>query len=266
MFTLGTKTFFVGALVAQFSSVGYAANSSDQAGVVVLVGASLALVAVGLGIVFGAGSGDRFSFSGQHDLRPARGPGHTPTPFLAAVSAGLFVIGFAMGAPFLVVGAIALAICVSVWFSEVWRDHPDYVETLTNRVSGYISLPFGMPLMLVSVIGFVAISVSRTLLAVNHTAAWIIAAIVAAAVFVSAIVLAMRPTISKRTMTAFVVLGAAVILGMGVYGQVQGKYKGHEGVEHGEKAGEAHSSGEEDAGAEGQTTADDAEASAEETS
>jgi MFS family permease len=241
VFTLGTKTFFGAALVALAAAVGLAAVSSDQAGFVVLIGAMLALVALGVVVVYGAGAADRYSYDGHQDSRPARDPGHSPTPFLAALSAGLFLVGFAMGAPFLVVGAVAMAICVAVWFSEVWRDHPDYVRALTKRASSYVSIPFGMPLMLVTVIGFVAISVSRTLLAVNHTAAWIIAIIVAAAVFVSALILAARPKLSGRTMVAVVALGAAIILGMGIYGQVQGRYSSGEG--HGSEHGATHGDG-----------------------
>ena len=228
MLTLGSKTFFAGAGIALLLSIVYAANTTDQAGTILLAGAVVALVAFGCVVVFGAGASDRFSYEGQADTRPSTEPKSTLVPFVGALAAAATVVGFALGAPFLALGLVAGAVCTAAWFSQAWRDHPDYVARLTQRTSGYIGLPFGMPVALVAVIGFIAISVSRTLLAVNHTAAWIIAIVIAASVFVCGLILAARPNISRKTMTLAVAVGAVIVLGLGVYGQVKGEHKSPE--------------------------------------
>jgi multisubunit Na+/H+ antiporter MnhC subunit len=233
VFTLGSKTFFAGAGLAALLSIVYAANTTDQAGTMLLVGAVFALIALGCAVLFGAGASDRFSYDGQADQRPARESKPTLVPFMAALGAGAIVVGFALGASYLGLGLVAAAVCAAVWFSQAWRDHPDYVAKLTNRVSGYVGLPFGMPVAMVALIGFIAISVSRTLLAVTHTQAWVIAIVIAAAVFVCGLILASRPNITKKAMAFAVAVGAAIILGLGVYGQVKGEHKSTESHESG---------------------------------
>jgi uncharacterized membrane protein YidH (DUF202 family) len=102
-----------------------------------------------------------------------------------------------------------------------------------------VSLPFGMPLAVLALAAIVAISVSRTFLAVNHTAAWIIAGVVAVAVFVGAFALAAGPKLNRTTRNVIAATAAIAILGMGAYGIVQGQHKTeeHGGAEHSSESG-----------------------------
>ncbi len=272
MLTLGSKTFFSGAIVALVCAIGVAFGTSDQATILLLVTASLALGLLGGAVLFGAGAADRFSYTGGEDLRPARDPQATITPFICALSAGGAVLGIALGAPYLLMGGASVAACLAAWFSESWKDHPDYHGVLTKRVSNYVSLPFGMPVALLAVIGLVAISVSRIFLAVTHTQAWVVAIVVALLVFVGAIVLAAAPKMSKRTTMAVAAVGTAMILGMGIYGIARGTHKSgeHGSEESGHSTGEsgavegAHSADESGAEEGGHSAEDSAVASAEE--
>ncbi len=101
-----------------------------------------------------------------------------------------------------------------------------------------------MPIALLAVIGLVAISVSRTFLAVSHSAAWVVGIVAALAVFVGAMILAAAPKLSKKATMAVAAIGAVCILAMGAYGLAKGKYEGHKegGAEHSAESGETHSS------------------------
>jgi hypothetical protein len=235
VFTLGSKTFFLGALFALICAVGLAFTTSDQSSIVLFVAVAIGLVGIGCSVIVGAGASDRFSYKGGEDLRPAREPRATLTPLICALSAGSTVLGFALGGPVLILGGVSVAVCLAAWFSEAWRDHPDYLGFITKRVSTYVSLPFGMPIALLAVIGLVAISVSRTFLAVSHSAAWVVAIVVALLVFVGAMILAAGPKLTKRATMAVGAIGAIAILAMGAYGLAQGKHEVHEGGEGVEK-------------------------------
>lgn len=261
MLTLGSKTFFGGSIVALACAIGVAIGTSDQSTILLFVVTSLALSLLGGAVLYGAGASDRYSYSGGEDLRPARTPDPTVTPMICALSVGGTVLGIALGAPYLLMGGASVAVCLAAWFSESWKDHPDYYGQVTKRVSNYVALPFGMPLALLAIIGLVAISVSRTFLAVSHSQAWVLAIVVALLVLVAAIVLASAPKMNKRTSMAVAAVGAALVLAMGVYGLAQGTHKSGEhgtetGAENGtETGGDASHSADEGAGASAEESA-----------
>lgn len=256
MLTLGSKTFFGGSLLALGCAIGVAFGTSDQSTILLLVTASLALALLGGAVLFGAGASDRYSYSGGEDLRPARDPKPTLTPLICALSASGVVLGVALGAPYLLTGGVGVAVCLAAWFSESWRDHPDYHEKVTKRVSDYVGLPFGMPLALLAIIGVVAISVSRTFLAVSHSQAWVVAIVIALVVFVGAVVLAAAPKMTKRTGLSVAAIGTALILAMGIYGLAKGTYESDHGSHSAEESGHSAEGG---AGATGEGQSDTAE-------
>jgi hypothetical protein len=251
VFTLGSKVFFIGAFFALACSIGLAFTTSDQMSIVLFVAAALAMVGIGGSLIVGAGASDRFSYKGGEDLRPSRDPKPTVTPLICAIAAGGTVLGFALGAPYLILGGASVAVCLAAWFSEAWRDHPDYVGAVTKRVSSYVSIPFGMPVAVLAVIGLVAISMSRTFLAVSHSVAWVIAIVAAVLVFVGTIVLAAGPKLSKRTSRTVAAIAAVVVLGMGVYGLAAGKYEGHSETHSSEEGGHSSEGEKAETGSEG---------------
>jgi hypothetical protein len=233
VFTLGSKTFLGAAGLALVAAIAYSTTTTDEVGVLLLVASSAAAIVIALSVLVGAGPSDRYSYVGGEDPAPGRDPRGTIVPFVAALASGGLVLGFALGAAGFVVGGVALLAVLMVWFSQAWRDHPNWVPALSKRVSDGVGLPFGMPLALLGVIALIGLAVSRTLLAVNATASWIVALVVATLIFGGAIVLATRPRLSKRAIAAVLVVAAVVIGGLGIYGLARGERP----VEHG---GEEH--------------------------
>lgn len=227
MFTLGSKTFLGAAGIAAIAAAVGAASTSNQAGVLLLVGTVAAASVIALSILVAAGASDRYSYPGGEDPAPGRDPGATIVPFVVALGAGGVVLGMALGAAGFVVGGAAVVAALVAWFSQAWRDHPAYVPALSKRVSNGIGLPFGMPVILLVIIGAIGLAVSRTLLAVTATQAWIVAIVVAALFFFGALVLATRPKLSKRTMSLVIVLAVLVIAALGIYGLVRGQRHVH---------------------------------------
>ena len=222
MFTLGSKTFLGTAGVALIAAIVYSANTTDEAGVLLLMTSVFAAVGIALAILIGAGATDRHSYVGNETSSTGRNPGPTIVPFVVALSAGAVALGFALGPAGFVVGGLGIALALMVWFAQSWHDHPNWVPALTKRVSDGVSLPFGMPITLLAVIGAIGVGVSRTLLAVTPTQSWIVAGIVAVSIFGGAIVLATRERLSKNTVFAAVAVAAVAVLGLAIYGLARG--------------------------------------------
>jgi hypothetical protein len=235
VFTLGSKTFLGAAGLALLAAIVYSANTTDEVGVLLLVASSAAAIVLALGVLIGAGASDRYSYVGGNDPTPGRDPRGTIVPFVAALATGGLVLGFALGAAGFVVGGVALLAVLVIWFSQAWRDHPSWVPALSKRVSDGVGLPFAMPLALLGVIALIGLAVSRTLLAVNATAAWVVALLVATLIFAGAIVLATRPRLSKQAIAGVLVASVAVIGGLGIYGLARGERPVEHGGEHSEE-------------------------------
>ena len=77
------------ALVA--AAVG-AASTSDQAGVLLLVGTVFAAAVIALTILVAAGASDRYSYPGGEDPAPGTDPGATIVPFVVALGAGFCAV------------------------------------------------------------------------------------------------------------------------------------------------------------------------------
>lgn len=231
MFNLGSKAFFLAAPVAFIAAVLYAFNSSDVGGFIVLLAAAVVSVFLGAASLAATGSADRFMIAGLRDPRAGRAPNPSAVPLIAAVGAGAIGLGFALGIVAFAAGLIVLAVAAVVWFSAGWREHPDYVGSTAPRVGDRFSLPIGLPVGVIGVIAIAAISISRLFLTVSKTGSWIAALIIGLAIFGIALVLAFRPTISKRVGRVLMAVGVAAIVAVGTIGVSRGErpFHHHEG-------------------------------------
>lgn len=232
MFNLGSKAFFLAAPVAFIAAVLYAFNTSDVGGFVVLLGAAVVALFLGAASVAATGSADRFNIAGLRDPRAGRAPNPNAVPFIAAVGAGVIGLGFAFGVVAFAAGLIVLAVSAVVWFGAGWREHPDYVGSTAPRVGDRFSLPIGLPVGVIGVIAIAAISISRLFLTVSKTGSWVAALIIGVAIFAIALILAFRPTISKRFGRALMAIGIAALIAVGVVGVSRGErpFHHHEGA------------------------------------
>ena len=237
MFNLGSRALFVTSALALVASLFYAGLSTDRLGLSLLLGAALLSAMLGGAGVVATGAADRFVFTGDIDpVRQIPVPSSL-APICAALGAGCLIAGAALGAAFVAAG-IAIGIASGVaWFVSSGRQGPAYVPAVARRVSDSITVPFGLPVAATGLILILAVSISRTLLAVSKTASWIIVLVFAAAVFFGGILIAMRPKITRRMMVAAITVTVLAVGAMAVVGLANGERS----FEHHEKGGEGHS-------------------------
>ena len=244
MFNLGSRALLLTSALALVASLVYAATSTDRLGLALLLGAAaVASLLAGAGVV-GTGAADRFVFTGDVDPSRSTAVPSSAAPICAALGVGCAIVGAALGAPF-VAAAIAIGVASGVaWFVSSGRQGPAYVPAVARRVSDSITVPFGLPVAATGLILIIAVSISRTLLAVNKTASWIIVLVFAAAVFFGGIILAARPRITRRMMVAAIVVTVLCVGAMAAIGLSQGERKiepheEHSATEGATKGGEA---------------------------
>lgn len=235
MFSLGSRSLFITSALSFVAAIVYAGQSTDRLGLAVLMTAALLSAFLGGAAVVGTGAADRFVFTG--DIDPSRSVAVPASfaPICAAVGAGCVVGGAALGASlYAAAGVIALAAGVA-WFVSAGRESPNFVPAVAKRVSDGITVPIGLPVAAFGLIAIIAISISRTLLAVSKTASWIIVLIFAAAIFFGGILLAMRPRLTKRMMTIAIAVTIAAIALMAAAGLIAGQRSFEHHEKHGEK-------------------------------
>lgn len=130
-------------------------------------------------------------------------------PMIVGLSAAVAVSGGAMGPRYLIAGVLGAIVGTGVWLFDTYRApgvlHPRDAKNVDNRLLGPIALPVGAFLLAITI----AYSFSRVLLAVNETASWVLAFIVAA------VLLTILSLIATRGAATKVVAGVA---GLGIAG------------------------------------------------
>lgn len=203
-------------VVSVFAFVGTRFADGDRVAAIVLVGLAVvaAIIAFGLSRSVGA------------DLAPFAAPDATPAstaieptdvgeasygPLLAAIGATVAVAGGALGPYWVLVGGLAAMLGVGTWLFDTFRAP----QVLTARDAANVEHRFLGPLALPVVSAVTAVSIaycfSRVLLAVNETASWVIAIIVAAVMLAILSVIA-ETTPKSKAVTGLAGLGAVVVL------------------------------------------------------
>ena len=238
MFNLGSRALFVTSALALVASLFYAGLSTDRLGLSLLLGAALLAAMLGGAGVVATGAADRFVFTGDVDPGRSIPVPSSLAPICAALGAGCLIAGAALGSAFVAAGiAIGIASGIS-WFVSSGRQGPAYVPAVARRVSDSVTVPFGLPVAATGLILILAVSISRTLLAVSKTASWIIVLIFAAAVFFGGILIALRPKITRRTMVAAISVTVLAVGAMAAVGLANGERKFEHHEKHGEGQGE----------------------------
>jgi len=215
---------------------GWKGAVGDQLGYSVLVGGALAFIGLG-GVLVAFRDADAEALA-----QVARRP-HAPAyrlPFsanwwapLGAFSAALVVIGLATSRALFLVGMGLLAFTALEWAMQAWADRATGDPATNAKLRSRIMNPVEIPVLGALSVAFVAIGMSRVLLAVSSEAAvWILIG-VAAVVFLVAIVLASIPRATGGVLTAFVVIAALTVLGAGIGSAAVGEREfEHHGTEH----------------------------------
>ncbi len=235
MFSLATKALGGITVTSLMLALLSSAISPDRIAVTLFFCAFAASSLMIMGVRATTGHNDRYAVMGASSSAN-RDPRGSFGPVLFALGGGILVLGAALGMVAYVVGLAVLASAAMLWMIDTWREHPMSTPKLSARVSRGFSMPFVMPLAVLALIGFAAISFSRLFLSFSEATSWIIASAIALSLFLGAFVLAALPKNPSRK--SFVSLLAVLFIAIGAIGVI-GLVRGP--VEH---HGEGHSEGE----------------------
>lgn len=166
-------------------------------------------------------------------------------PALAALGAGVALVGLATGGALFYVGLAILAVTLFEWMVQGWAERATSDPAANQRLRNQVMYPIEIPALAAIGIGFVVLTFSRVLLALPKTGSTVIAIVVASAILGVAVLLTSRPRLSSSVLTGVVVAGAVALVAGGIVGAVAGEreieeHGGGHGAEeeHHEEGGE----------------------------
>jgi hypothetical protein len=176
---------------------------------------------------------------GVDTVAAQRPTGASYWPLVAAFGAGALAIGLVLSAAVAVAGLVLLAIVMFEWMMQAWADRatgdPEVNRVLRDRIMQPIEVPVGAVLAIVAV----PLAASRIFLAVPKLGAVWVATALAAVVLVVAIIVALRPKLSKNLVAGIVLLGGIALVSAGIVSAAVGeRHIEPHGSEHSESNGE----------------------------
>ncbi len=134
-------------------------------------------------------------------------PGHWSRPWPSAS----WPWAWRSATPFSSSAIIACLIAAAGWFGQAWREDPSYTAREGERISERLLGPFGLPLLALTLIGIIMISLSRVLLAVSKKGSVVVALVVAVVILSVFFLLSARPRLSRM---AFGLLAGVALLAL----------------------------------------------------
>ena len=166
-------------------------------------------------------------------------------PALAALGAGVALVGLATGGALLYVGLAILGVTLLEWMVQGWAERATGDPAANQRLRNQVMYPIEIPALAAIGIGLVVLTFSRVLLALPKAGSTVIAIVVASAILGVAVLLTSRPRLSSSVLTGVVVAGAVALVAGGIVGAVAGEreieeHGGGHGAEeeHHEEGGE----------------------------
>lgn len=164
-------------------------------------------------------------------------------PAVAALGAGVTVVGLAAGGALLYLGLAILGVTLVEWMVQSWAERTTTDADVNRRLRNRVMFPVEIPVVALLGIAVAVLAFSRILLAVSQTGSTIVAIVVASAIFGVGILLNARPRVTSSLLAALVVLGSVGLLAGGIVSAVVGEREfehhgeepaGGAGVDHGE--------------------------------
>lgn len=222
-------------------TVGYKGGVGDHFGYGILL--SAAVVSLFLGFVATAArdaDADAVAqVAGTETVPHVLPAGASYWPPVAAFGAALVIIGLVAQAVLVVFGLIVIGIALVEWAVQTWADRATGDPETNRRIRNRLMNPIEYPAAGVLILGGLAIGFASLFLALSAEAAvWV--ALAAAVVIVGAgFLIASRPRISSNVVVGLLVVGALVVIGIGVAGGVAGtrEFHEHEGEHEAEDEG-----------------------------
>ena len=144
-------------------------------------------------------------------------------PIVGAFGIGAVVIGLVLSSAVFVAGLILLIIVMFEWMVQAWADRatgdPEVNRELRDKLMQPIEIPIGALLAIV----VVPLAVSRIFLSVTKFSAVWVAAGIATLVVVVAVVLALRPKLSKNVVAGIVLVCGIALVTSGIVAAAVGE-------------------------------------------
>jgi plastocyanin len=211
--------------LAAVAFVGTRLADGDRVSAIVLVGLALAAAIVAVGIAKSVGA-DLAPFAAP-DATPASTPieptdvgGASYGPLFAGVGATVAVAGGAVGPYWVLIGGLATALGIGIWLFDTFRAPGALAARDAANVDSRFLGPLALPLVSAVTAITIAYCLSRVLLAVNETASYVIAFIVAAATLTVLSVIAAKQPATKVVAGLAGVGAVAVLLAGGTFAGV----------------------------------------------
>jgi hypothetical protein len=230
LITTGGKLWFaIGAFAVVAAEIYFLCTGGEDGGAVTLLFLGVAALVIG-GAAVAVRDGDA-AVAGEGTKEPVvvRAALPAPWPVVAAIGAGLTVVGYAVGGVLLYGGFGLMGIALLEWMVQGWAERTTgdraYNQALRNR----IMYPIEVPALGLLGVGFVILTFSRILLAApTKDVSTIIAIAVGVVITAGAFLVASRPKISSNALAWVLAVGAVALLGAGIVTGVAGE----RGVEH----------------------------------
>jgi hypothetical protein len=245
MLTTGFKLFFgffVAALTAAVLfgytsggnhlgplTAGYKGAVGNQTGYTILLSAGLlALVLAAITISFR----DADASAQAHLLGAEKVPAQVPLgasywPMAAALAGGAIVMGLVLSSAIFVAGLILLGVVAFEWMIQAWADRATGDATANRAIRNRVMAPVEVPVLAFAGIAILILCLSRVFLAVSKEAAVYVAIGVAAVIMLGAIVLSIRPKITRNMVAAAVLLVGVGVIAAGIVSASVGEREIH---------------------------------------
>ena len=233
MFSLSSASFFTLSGISLFTAILTVPFVDDSGAVALLLFIALAAALAGLS-VFTAVGGDVAPFvpadapaPEYRNIQRSSLASGSPWPLALGASLAITAVGLATGPGITVLGVVLAVAAGFAWLSQHWQEAPGWTAGRVRRVADRYVLPFAVPVLSIVLLGVVAVSFSRILLAVDKNTAVILAVVAAVAVLAGATLIALRPEIGSAAIWGLAGLAMLLTVASGVVGAAQGEREFH---------------------------------------
>ena len=223
-------------------SVGYKGGVGDHFGYGILL--SAAVVGFFLGAVTtatrDAEAEAEAQVAGTDEVPEVTPAGTSYWPPVAAFGAALLVVGLVADTVLFVFGLVVLGIVLVEWAVQSWADRATGDPETNRRIRNRLMNPIEFPAAGVLALAVLAIAMSRLFLTLSAEATvWVALAFAVVVVAVGAFV-ASRPKLDPNLVVGVLILGAVVVIGIGIASAAVGTrdFEHHGSEEEGEHSDE----------------------------
>ena len=234
MLTTSFKLYFgmaLGALVAAITfgyttggnntgplSLGWKGAVGNVAGYTLLIGAGAACAFLGLLFISFRDADPKAAAELLGvDQAPAQRPAEPSYwPLMAMFGVAALLLGLVLSTAVFVAGAIVSAIVIVEWTMQAWADRATGDPVANRELRNRVMQPIELPVLAAIAIVAVPAGASRVLLSSSRIGAVWVAGSIAVVVLALAVLVALRPRISKNIVAGIVLVGGLAFIAAGV--------------------------------------------------